>query len=71
MINVYFERGYASEEVAKFHDQETYMACLSSLKELAKKQRWERVTETVIVMEFIIITCYQLNANGLNKNLVT
>ena len=27
MINVYFERGYASEEVAKFHDEETYMAC--------------------------------------------
>jgi len=47
MIRVYFERGYASEEVAMFYDNETYIACLPSLKELAKKQRWERVTETV------------------------
>ena len=47
MIRVYFERGYASEEVAKFYDEETYMACLSSLKELARKQKWERVTETI------------------------
>lgn len=47
VISVYFERGYASEEVAKFHDQETYMACLSSLKELARKQKWERITETI------------------------
>ena len=47
VISVYFERGYASEEVAKFHDQETYMACLSSLKELARKQKWERVTEKI------------------------
>ena len=47
MIKVYFERGYASEEVAKFHDEETYMACLPSLKELARKQKWERVTENI------------------------
>lgn len=47
MISVYFERGYASEEVAKFHDEETYMACLSSLNELARKQKWERVTEVI------------------------
>ena len=47
MIRVYFERGYASEEVAKFHDEETYMACLPSLKELARKQKWERVTENI------------------------
>ena len=46
-IKVYFERGYASEEVAKFHDEETYMACLPSLKELARKQKWERVTENI------------------------
>ena len=47
MINVYFERGYASEEVAIFYDEETYIACLPSLKELAKKQKWERITETI------------------------
>ena len=45
MIRVYFERGYASEEVA--NDEETYMACLSSLNELARKQKWERVTEKI------------------------
>ena len=47
MISVSFERGYASEEVAKFHDEETYMACLPSLKKLATKQKWERVTENI------------------------
>ena len=47
MISVSFERGYASEEVAIFYDEETYIACLPSLKELAKKQKWERITETV------------------------
>tara|TARA_R100001163_G_C4942654_1_gene113776 strand:+ start:376 stop:528 length:153 start_codon:yes stop_codon:yes gene_type:complete len=47
VISVYFERSYASEEVAKFYDEETYMACLPSLKELAKKQKWERITETI------------------------
>ena len=47
MIRVYFERGYASEEIAKFHDEETYIACLPSLKELARKNKWERVTETI------------------------
>ena len=47
MIRVYFERGYASEEVAKFYDEETFMACLPSLKKLAKKQNWETVTESI------------------------
>ena len=47
MIRVYFERGYASEEVAMFHDNETYMACLPSLKTLARKLKWTRVTETI------------------------
>mgnify|MGYP003121662284 CR=1 FL=1 len=47
MIKVYFERGYASEEVAMFYDNETYIACLPSLNELARKQKWERVTERV------------------------
>jgi hypothetical protein len=47
VISVYFERGYASEEVAKFHDEETYMACLPSLKKLATKQNWERVTDNI------------------------
>ncbi len=47
MIRVYFERGYASEEVAMFHDEETYLACIPTLKKLAKEQNWERVTESV------------------------
>jgi len=47
MVRVYFERGYASEEVAMFHDEETYIACLPSLKKLATKQKWERVTENI------------------------
>ena len=47
MISVYFESGYTSEEVAMFHDEETYMACLPSLEELARKQNWKRVTETI------------------------
>ena len=47
MIKVYFESGYASEEVAKFHHEETYIACLPSLKKLATKQKWERVTENI------------------------
>lgn len=47
MIKVYFESGYASEEVAMFNDEETYIACLPSLKELARKQKWERVTEGI------------------------
>ena len=58
MIRVYFERGYASEEVAKFHDQETYMACLPSLKKLAKKQNWETVTESI---EWVGVTDGQEN----------
>ena len=47
MIRVYFERGYASEEVAMFHDEETYLACIPTLEKLAKEQNWERVTESV------------------------
>ena len=47
MIRVYFERGYTSEEVAMFHDEETYMACLPSLEELARKQNWKQVTESI------------------------
>ena len=47
MIKVYFESGYTSEEVAMFNDEETYIACLPSLKKLATKQKWERVTENI------------------------
>jgi len=59
MVRVYFERGYASEEVAMFHDEETYIACLPSLKKLATKQKWERVTENIewlIIHTMIILT---------------
>ena len=39
--------GNNQHEVAEFYDEETYMACLPSLKKLGKKQGYE-ITETVI-----------------------
>ena len=46
MIKVYFESKYHAEEVATFTQEEVYIACLPSLKKLAKKDRMI-VTETV------------------------
>ena len=47
MIAVYFETNSTSEKVAIFYDEDRYMACLPSLKKLAKKENWLRVTESV------------------------
>ena len=47
MIRVYFETDSVSEQVATFESESHYIACLPILKELAKQERWERVTESV------------------------
>lgn len=48
MIKVYFEvRGY-SEMVAKFDTEETYMACLPSLEQLALQMGFDCVTEAFV-----------------------
>jgi len=47
MIKVYFETDSTSEEVAIFHSESTYIACLPILEELAKQENWLRVTESV------------------------
>jgi hypothetical protein len=46
MIKVFFESKYHAEEVGMFNDEDVYLACLPSLKKLAKKDRMI-VTETV------------------------
>lgn len=48
MIKVYFEieQSYA-ELVAVFDSEEVYAVCLPSLEELAKKQGFDLVTESV------------------------
>jgi len=47
MIRVYFETDSVSEQVATFESENHYIACLPVLKELARQERWERVTESV------------------------
>ena len=47
MIRVYFETDSVSEQVATFEDESHYIACLPVLEELARQERWERVTESV------------------------
>lgn len=37
MIKVYFESGSHAEYAATFEDEETYFACLPSLKRLARE----------------------------------
>ena len=39
MITVYFESGVHSQVVAKFINEEIYMACLPALEMLATQQR--------------------------------
>lgn len=53
MVTVFFEmdNGYA-EIVAKFDNEETYMACLPALELLAGQNGFDRVTETVNEEEF-------------------
>ena len=51
MVKVYFENAdwsYA-ELVAVFDSSEIYMACLPTLEDMAKKNGFERVTESVEV----------------------
>jgi hypothetical protein len=51
MIIVYFETdNWHTEEVARFADDETYMACLPALEALAEKARMV-VTESVLEEE--------------------
>jgi|TARA_R110000751_G_scaffold55648_1_gene119407 hypothetical protein len=47
MIRVYFETDSTSEEVATFESESHYISCLPILKEVARQERWERVTESV------------------------
>jgi len=46
MIRVYFETDSVSEQVATFEDESHYIACLPVLEELAKQEKWARVTES-------------------------
>lgn len=46
MIVVYFESGTHAEVVAKFANEEVYLACFPILEEMAKGQRMV-VTESV------------------------
>ena len=46
MIRVYFETDSVSEQVATFEDESHYIACLPVLEELARQERWARVTES-------------------------
>lgn len=48
MIKVYFEtKGYFSEHVATFYNEEIYMSCLSSLQAMCEKLGFDIVTESV------------------------
>ena len=47
MIRVYFETDSVSEQVATFESESHYIACLPVLEELARQERWARVTESV------------------------
>ncbi len=47
MIKVYFENTVASELVATFESEDTYMACLPALEKQCKDEGWNRVSETI------------------------
>ena len=47
MIRVYFEIKGSAEQVATFESESHYIACLPTLKELAKQEGWTDVTESV------------------------
>ena len=47
MIRVYFETDSVSEQVATFEHESHYIACLPVLEELARQEKWARVTESV------------------------
>ena len=46
MIRVYFETDSVSEQVATFEHESHYIACLPVLEELARQEKWARVTES-------------------------
>ena len=46
MIRVYFETDSVSEQVATFESENHYIACLPVLEELARQEKWARVTES-------------------------
>ena len=46
MIRVYFETDSVSEQVATFEGESHYIACLPVLEELARQEKWARVTES-------------------------
>lgn len=46
MIRVYFETDSVSEQVATFESESHYIACLPVLEELARQEKWARVTES-------------------------
>ena len=46
MIRVYFETDSVSEQVATFERENHYIACLPVLEELARQEKWARVTES-------------------------
>jgi hypothetical protein len=48
MVKAYFETNSYSELVAVFKDEQTYQACLPALQKLAKKNNFDRVTESVV-----------------------
>ena len=47
MIRVYFERKGVGVEVARFESESQYIACLPTLKKLAKQEGWTHVTESI------------------------
>ena len=49
MIKVYFEMKYGrhSEMAAKFDSEETYYACLPALEELALKNGFDFISESI------------------------
>ena len=46
MIRVYFERKGSAVQVATFDSEDHYLACLPTLKRLAKQEGWTHVTES-------------------------
>ena len=48
MIKVYFESKVASELVATFESEDTYMACLPALEKQCKDEGYDRVTESLM-----------------------
>jgi len=52
-VNVYFENGMGAEHIATFKDEETYIACLPALKQMANELYRTFVTESITDKELI------------------